>query len=198
MDVVKILDEKYELVREIKRGGFGVVYYGRDRLFGKPVAIKAISPDLLGEAKYVDMFQAESLSVARLNHHNIVRLYDIKRTEDGQFYIIMEYIDGFDLGKLISASRKGAVNLPFHLGAYIVAQSCAGLDYAHARRDPDTHQPLNIVHQDISPSNIMINRLGEVKLIDFGMAGARRRSTSQRGRKREVLLQGKISYIAPE
>ncbi len=198
MDVVKILDEKYELVREIKRGGFGVVYYGRDRLFSKPVAIKAISPDLLGEAKYVDMFQAESLSVARLNHHNIVRLYDIKRTEDGQFYIIMEYIDGVDLGNLISAGRKGAVNLPFHLGAYIVAQSCAGLDYAHARRDPDTHQPLNIVHQDISPSNIMINRLGEVKLIDFGMAGARRRSTSQRGRKREVLLQGKISYIAPE
>jgi serine/threonine protein kinase len=198
MDVVKVLDEKYELVRELKRGGFGVVYYGRDRLFGKPVAIKAISPDLLGEAKYVDMFQAESLSVARLNHHNIVRLYDIKRTEDGQFYIIMEYIDGVDLGKLISASRKGAVNLPFHLGAYIVAQSCAGLDYAHARRDPDTHQPLNIVHQDISPSNIMINRLGEVKIIDFGMASARRRSPSQRGRKREVLLQGKISYVAPE
>ena len=198
MDAVKILDEKYELMREIKRGGFGVVYYGRDRLFGKPVAIKALSPDLLGEAKYVDLFQAESLSVARLNHHNIVRLYDIKRTEDGQFYIIMEYIDGVDLGKLISAHRKDAVNLPFHLGAYIMAQCCAGLDYAHARRDPDTHQPLNIVHQDISPSNIMVNRLGEVKLIDFGMAGARSRSHSQRGRKREVFLQGKISYVAPE
>jgi len=198
MDVVKVLDEKYELVREIKRGGFGVVYYGRDRLFGKPVAIKAISPDLLGEAKYVDMFQAESLSVARLNHHNIVRLYDIKRTEDGQFYIIMEYIDGVDLGKLISANRKGAINLPVHIGAYIIAQSCTGLDYAHARRDPDTHQPLNIVHQDISPSNIMVNRLGEVKIIDFGMAGARQRSSSQRGRKREVLLQGKIAYVAPE
>jgi serine/threonine protein kinase len=198
MDVVKVLDEKYELVREIKRGGFGVVYYGRDRLFGKPVAIKAISPDLLGEAKYVDMFQAESLSVARLNHHNIVRLYDIRRTEDGQFYIIMEYIDGVDVGKLVSASRKGTINLPFHIGAHIIAQCCAGLDYAHARRDPETHQPLNIVHQDISPSNIMVNRLGEVKIIDFGLAGARRRSNAQRGRKREVLLQGKISYVAPE
>jgi len=198
MDVVKILDEKYELVREIKRGGFGVVYYGRDRLFGKPVAIKAISPDLLGEAKYVDLFQAESLSVARLNHHNIVRLYDIKRTEDGQFYIIMEYIDGVDVGKLISAQRKGVIDLPFHIGAYVIAQSCAGLDYAHARRDPDTHQPLNIIHQDISPGNIMVNRLGEVKIIDFGMAGARRRSNSQRGRKREILVQGKIAYVAPE
>jgi len=198
MDAVKTLDEKYELVREIKRGGFGVVYYGRDRLFSKPVAIKAISPDLLGEAKYVDMFQAESLSVARLNHHNIVRLYDIKRTEDGQFYIIMEFIDGVDLGKLISAHRKGVVNLPFHLGAYIIAQCCAGLDYAHARRDPDTHQPLNIVHQDISPGNIMVNRQGEIKIIDFGLAGARQRSHAQRGRKREVLLQGKIAYMAPE
>jgi len=198
MDAVKTLDEKYELVREIKRGGFGVVYYGRDRLFGKPVAIKAISPDLLGEAKYVDMFQAESLSVARLNHHNIVRLYDIKRTADGQFYIIMEFIDGVDLGKLISAHRKGVVHLPFHLGAYIIAQCCAGLDYAHARRDPDTHQPLNIVHQDISPGNIMVNRQGEIKVIDFGLAGARRRSHAQRGRKREILLQGKLAYMAPE
>ena len=198
MDVVKILDAKYELVREIKRGGFGVVYYGRDRLFGKPVAIKAISPDLLGEAKYIDMFQAESLSVARLNHHNIVRLYDIKRTEDGQFYIIMEFIDGVDVGKLISLNRKGTIKLPFRLGAYVMAQCCSGLDYAHARRDPDTHQPLNIVHQDISPSNIMVNRLGEIKIIDFGMAGARRRSSAQRGRKREVLVQGKIAYLAPE
>jgi serine/threonine-protein kinase len=198
MDEVKLLDEKYELVREIKRGGFGVVYYGRDRLFGKPVAIKAISPDLLGEAKYIDIFQAESLSVARLNHHNIVRLYDIKRTGDGQFYIIMEFIDGVDLRKLISASRKAGFDLPFHFGAHIIAQICLGLDYAHARRDPDTHQPLNIVHQDVSPSNIMVNRQGEVKIIDFGMASARRRSTTPRGRKREILLQGKISYVAPE
>jgi serine/threonine protein kinase len=198
MDVAKILDGKYELVREIKRGGFGVVYYGRDRLFSKPVAIKAISPELLGEAKYIDIFQAESLSVARLNHHNIVRLYDIKRTEDGQFYIIMEYIDGVDMGRLISASRKDGLTIPFHISAYIIAQACSGLDYAHARRDPDTHQPLNIVHQDISPSNIMVNLQGEVKIIDFGMASARRRSIAQRGRKREVLLQGKIAYVAPE
>jgi serine/threonine protein kinase len=197
-DVVKILDEKYEIVSEIKRGGFGVIYYGRDRVFDKPVAIKAISPDLLGEAKYFDIFQAESLSVARLNHQNIVRLYDIKRTEDGQFYIIMEYIDGVDLGKLLITSRKGALELPYHLSAYVIAQVCAGLDYAHARRDADTHQPLNIVHQDISPSNVMISRKGEVKIIDFGMANARRRLAPQRGRKREVLVQGKIAYLAPE
>ncbi|MDZ7343547.1 MAG: serine/threonine protein kinase, partial [candidate division KSB1 bacterium] len=200
MDAVKLLDEKYHILREIKRGGFGVVYYGWDRMFDKPVAIKAISPDLLGKAKYIDIFQAESLSVARLNHHNVVRLYDVKRTDDGQFYIIMEYIDGIDLGRLLQACRKEGIGLPFDIGAYIIAQCCSGLDYAHARRDPDTHQPLNIVHQDISPANIMVNRQGEIKIIDFGLASARRRSVAKQGRKgeREILLQGKIAYLAPE
>lgn len=198
MAAVKVLDHKYEIIAEIKRGGFGVISYGRDRLFDKPVAIKAISPELLGEAKYIDLFQAESLAVARLNHHNIIRIYDIKREDDGQFYIIMEYIDGIDLRQLINACRKDRHLAPPHLCAYIMAEVCAGLDYAHTRRDPDTHQPLHLVHQDISPGNIMINQLGEVKIIDFGLANARRRGPNHGERKQEVLIQGKIGYIAPE
>lgn len=201
MAAVKVLDHKYEILSEIKRGGFGVVYLGRDRLFDKPVAIKAISPELLGEAKYLDLFQAESLAVARLNHHNIIRIYDIKREEEGQFYIIMEYIDGLDLRQLINAARKDRHLLPPHLSAYIIAEACAGLDYAHTRRDPDTHQPLHLIHQDISPGNIMINQLGEVKIIDFGLANARRRpaKAGEKGEgKNEVLIQGKLGYLAPE
>lgn len=204
MAATKVLDHKYEILSEIKRGGFGVVYYGRDRLFDKPVAIKAISPELLGEAKYVDLFQAESLAVARLNHHNIIRIYDVKREDEAQFYIIMEYIDGLDLRQLINAARKDRHLLPPHLSAYIMAEACAGLDYAHTRRDPDTHQPLHLIHQDISPGNIMINQLGEVKIIDFGLANARRRPAPQGGagqngeRKDEVLIQGKPGYLAPE
>lgn len=198
MAAVKVLDHKYEILSEIKRGGFGVVYYGRDRLFDKPVAIKAISPELLGEAKYLDLFQAESLAVARLNHHNIIRIYDIKREDEGQFYIIMEFIDGLDLRQLINAARKDRHLLPSHLSAYIMAEACAGLDYAHTRRDPDTHQPLHLIHQDISPGNIMINQLGEVKIIDFGLANARRRGPRKGEGKNEVLIQGKLGYLAPE
>ncbi|MDZ7268847.1 MAG: PEGA domain-containing protein [candidate division KSB1 bacterium] len=197
MEVAKVLDDKYEIIYEIKRGGFGVIYYGRDRLFDKPVAIKAIPPELIGEARYIDIFQAESLAIARLNHRNIVRIYDIRRGEGGQFYIIMEYVDGIDLGKLIRASRKEPALLPPYLAAYIVAEICAGLDYAHTRRDPDTHQPLHLVHQDISPGNIMLNRLGEVKIIDFGLAGARRHQADNH-RKNEVVVQGKLTYLAPE
>jgi serine/threonine protein kinase len=195
MDVLKVIDENYDILHEIKRGGFGVVYYGRDRLFGKPVAIKAISPELLGEAKYIDMFQAEALHIARLSHHNIVRLYDVKRTSDGQFYLIMEYIDGVDLNRLVAVSRREGRTLPRHLALYIVTEACSGLEYAHTRRDPETHEALNIVHRDVSPSNIMITRSGEVKLIDFGMAGIRQRRSTK---SREVVVQGKIGYLAPE
>lgn len=197
MEVAKVLDDKYEIIYEIKRGGFGVIYYGRDRLFDKPVAIKAIPPELIGEARYIDIFQAESLAIARLNHRNIVRIYDIRRGEGGQFYIIMEYVDGLDLGRLIRASRKEPELLPPSLAAYIVAEICAGLDYAHTRRDPDTHQPLHLIHQDISPGNIMLNRLGEVKIIDFGLASARRHQADY-NRKNEVMVQGKLTYLAPE
>ncbi|MBC6951908.1 serine/threonine protein kinase, partial [candidate division KSB1 bacterium] len=198
MEVAKVLDDKYEMFHEIKRGGFGVIYYGRDRLFDKPVAIKAISPNLIGEAKYIDIFQAESLAIARLNHRNIVRIYDIKRGDGGQFYIIMEFVDGVDLGKLIRISRKERGIVPPHLGAYIIAETCAGLDYAHTRRDPDTHQPLHIVHQDISPGNIMLNRLGEIKIIDFGLASTRQHQQKDFDHKNEVLVQGKLTYLAPE
>ncbi|MGH7495912.1 MAG: protein kinase domain-containing protein [bacterium] len=198
MEAVKILDGKYEILEEIKRGGFGVISFGRDLLFDKPIAVKAISPNFIGEAEYVDLFQAEALAIARLNHHNIIRIYDIKRDASGQFYIIMEYVDGVDLRQFLKAHRREDSGLPPHLCAALIAEVCAGLDYAHTRRDPDTHQPLHLVHQDISPGNIMINRLGEVKIIDFGLAGARRRSQGLERGKNEILVQGKVGYLAPE
>ncbi len=190
-----VIDEKYEIQQEIKRGGFGIIYRGTDLLFGKSVAIKAVDPSLLGEAKYIDMFQAEALHIARLNHHNIVHVFDIKRGDNGQFYIIMEFIDGPDLSQLLKSAQKSGKQIPLHLGVYIVAESCAGLDFAHNRRDTETNEPLNVVHQDISPSNIMITRNGEVKIIDFGMANLRRQQSKK---KNEISVQGTLNYLAPE
>ncbi len=195
MLISKVIDEKYEILREIKRGGFGVIYEGLDLATERKVAIKAVDPRLLGEAKYIDMFRDEALSVARLNHHNIVQIFDIRRDEDGQFYIIMEFIDGPDLNRLIRAGKRAGKPLPQHLGVYIVAEVCAGLDYAHNRKDPQTQEPLNLVHQDISPANIMVTRNGEVKIIDFGIANFRRKQSQQKG---QVWIQGKLNYIAPE
>ena len=195
METQTLVIDKYEVISEIKRGGFGIVYKGFDRHLGKPVAIKAVDPRLLGEARHIDMFQKEAVSVAQLNHQNIVQIYDIKRDESGQLFIIMEYLDGPDLGLLMRACGKKNVPIDPTLAAYIVAEVCNGLDYAHNRKDKDTNEPLNFVHQDISPVNIMLTRSGEVKIIDFGMANFKRRHQTK---GREVYIQGKIHYLAPE
>jgi serine/threonine protein kinase len=187
--------DKYEIREEIKRGGFGVIYKGLDTQFGKDVAIKTVDAHLLGEAKYIDMFQREAISIAHLNHHNIVRIYDIQRDNSGQLYIIMEYIDGPDLMSLLKMCIKQNMVLPIHLGVHIVSEVCSGLDYAHNRKDQHSHEPLNLVHQDVSPMNIMLTKSGQVKLIDFGLATLAQR---QGANSKEVKIQGKLHYLSPE
>ena len=98
-----ILDNKYEIVHEIKRGGFGIVYFGLDKRLNKPIAIKKIVPDLVGEENFLEMFHEEALNVARLNHNNIVHIYDLKKTADGNLYIA-EWLIGGRFTKLVRAS----------------------------------------------------------------------------------------------
>lgn len=190
----KILENKYEILQEIKKGGFGIVYYGVDRNLNKPVAIKEIAPNLLDDPKYLDMFQEEALNIAKLSHNNIVHIYELRKTSNGHLFIVMEYIDGIDLEKIIRKARKARIAIPPALAVFIMAEVCMALDYAHQRRDAFTNKPLNLVHQDVSPSNVMISRQGDVKLIDFGIASVRRHRKSQKDTK----LRGKIPYMAPE
>ncbi|MFQ5710132.1 MAG: protein kinase [bacterium] len=191
----RILEDKYEIIKEIKKGGFGIVYYGIDRNLSKPIAIKEIAPNLLGFPKYMDMFQDEALKIAKLSHPNIVHIYDLIKTADGRHYIIMEYIDGIDLEKVIRRTRKLGRKIPPHLAVYIVSEICIALDYAYHRRDAVSSKSLNLVHQDISPSNIMISRSGNVKLIDFGIALIPREFMRAMSGQKVV---GKIHYMAPE
>lgn len=189
------LDNKYELIHEIKRGGFGVVYYGLDKRLNKPIAIKKIAPNLVGEEDFITMFHEEALNVARLNHNNIVHIYDLKKTHQGHLYIIMEYIDGYDLERIIRYTRKSGQKIPPFLAAHIVSEICVALDYANQRRDTLTNKPLNLVHQDVSPSNVMVSRTGSVKLIDFGISSVK---LHQKTEKKSNKLRGKIPYMAPE
>ena len=102
-----------------------------------------------------------------------VHIYDLKKTADGHLYIIMEYIDGYDVERIIRALRKAGQKMPPYLAAYIIAEICVALDYANQRLDSLTNKPLNLVHQDVSPSNIMVSRHGGVKLIDFGISSVK-------------------------
>ncbi|MFQ5822672.1 MAG: serine/threonine-protein kinase [bacterium] len=195
METLKVLNNRYQFLSVIKRGGFGIIYKGYDSVLGKDIAIKEIKPNLLQEAQYIDQFQIEARHAAKMNHLNIVHIFDLVQTEDKKFYIVMEYIDGLDLSKLLKESQLRGELIPQHLAVYIVAEVCKALDYAHNCSSTDNNEPLNLVHQDISPSNIMISNSGLVKLIDFGIAGLYRLSITE---KDKISLQGKIHYMSPE
>ncbi len=190
----RLIQNKYEIVSKIKQGGFGIVYKGYDHVFEKPVAIKAIEPSLLREAKYIDLFLEEAKNAGKLSHNNIVHIYNLVRDENGQFFIIMEYVDGVDLGKVLRICRKKNILIPQELSIFIVKEICKALEYAHNKRDLMTDKPLRLDHQDISPSNIMTSLSGHVKLIDFGLAKIRSSSNNSD----EMVLSGKLPYMAPE
>lgn len=196
MENKRILDGQYEIVSEIKSGGFATVYYGIDRNLGKPVALKEIRAELLQEAKYIDLFQAEAQNAAQLSHQNIAHIYELRRAQDGRFYIIMEYVDGVDLTSMLRRAQKLGQPMAPEVACFIIVEICKALDYAFNRRDMFTNQPLHLVHQDISPSNIMISVNGQVKLIDFGIAKVRMQQISES--KGGIVVQGKLPYMAPE
>ncbi|MFQ5864302.1 MAG: protein kinase [bacterium] len=195
MEALKVLNSRYQLLSVIKRGGFGIIYKGYDSVLGKDIAVKEIKPELLDEARYIDLFQAEARHAAKMSHQNIVHIFDLLQTEDNKFYVVMEYIDGLDLSKLLQECQSKGELIPQHLAVYIVAEVCKALDYAHNCCGLDNNEPLNLVHQDISPSNIMISSNGLVKLIDFGIAGKHKRSLIE---KHQMTFQGKFQYMSPE
>lgn len=190
----RLLQEKYEIVSKIKKGGFGIIYYGFDRVFEKPVAIKAIDPVMLDDAKYVDLFLKEAKNAAKLSHNNIVHIYDLVKNEQGQYFIIMEFIKGYDLGQILRKCKEKNVTLPLDLTIFIIKEVCKALEYAHNKRDMITNKPLKLVHRDISPSNLLISLSGQVKLIDFGLANVRFKKEG----KGSVTISGKVPYMAPE
>ena len=105
MTEVRILNNRYQILSVIKEGGFGIIYKGYDNVLGKDVTIKEIKPELLGDPNIIEQFKSEARHVAKMNHQNIVHIFDFVQ-EEGNFYIIMEYIDGLDLSALIRNCKK--------------------------------------------------------------------------------------------
>ena len=194
LDEQQALQQKYKILSQIARGGFGVIYHGVDLMFGKPIAIKAIDPKFLNDPEYVALFLSEARNAAKLSHPNIVNIYDLIQDDQGAYYIVMEFVDGKDLGKVLNVLKKDKKELPVNLAVYIVKEVCKALEYAHNKHDPLSGKPLKLVHRDISPSNILLSQQGRVKLIDFGIA----RIKLARQQKGDIVLSGKLPYMAPE
>jgi serine/threonine protein kinase len=160
--------------------------------FKKRVAIKRVLPHLTQNDNFIQMFLDEARLSARLNHANIVSVFDISARDD-TYFLIMEFIDGANLKKIQeSLHRRGQV-FPLPQAIFCCAEACRGLSYAHELHDENGNH-LGIVHRDISPPNIMLTKRGEVKVADFGLAKA----GTQLSQTDPGVVKGKFSYLSPE
>ncbi|WP_395829946.1 serine/threonine-protein kinase [Archangium violaceum] len=186
---------KYQLLKRLAMGGMAQIYLARQRGpegFEKLVVIKRILPHLAENAEFVRMFLAEARIAARLDHPNIVDIYDLG-AQDDSYFIAMEYIHGEDLRRVWKRAERSGQLIPVPLVCRIMIEACAGLDHAHKKADANG-KPLNIVHRDISPQNILLTFEGRVKVVDFGIAKA----ADQASETRSGVLKGKYSYMSPE
>jgi serine/threonine protein kinase len=185
----------YQLIDRVAIGGMAEVFKAKRagvEGFEKIVAVKRILPHLSENKEFLDMFVDEAKMVAGLAHPNIVQIFDLGRIEKS-YYIAMEYVHGRDLRTIMRRAREKGLRMPLDLALRVVSQVCAALEYAHRKKD-ERGQPMQIVHRDVSPQNILISFEGEVKLVDFGIAkAATKASNTDRG-----ALRGKLLYMSPE
>ena len=160
--------------------------------FQRFVAIKRLHPHLAREPEFIEMFLEEARIAARIHHPNVVPILEIGESGEG-YYIVMEYVEGDTLGRLLARSAQTGVRLPTKVGLRVVIDMLAGLDAAHELKDDDG-QPFGIVHRDISPQNVLVGVDGSARLSDFGVA----RATSKLSTTRTGQLKGKLAYMAPE
>ncbi len=179
--VGETLSQRYRLIARVAGGGMGEVYRGHDLLLDRSVAVKILQPSLAQDPELVERFRAEARAAARLSHPNIVGVHDWGCEGDRTYYMVMEYVSGTDLRDVLVA--RG--NLEPRHAVEIAASVCDALHVAHQK---------GLVHRDVKPENILLNRAGEVKVADFGIAiVADADRTSPGG-----MIPGTLRYLSPE
>jgi beta-lactam-binding protein with PASTA domain/tRNA A-37 threonylcarbamoyl transferase component Bud32 len=176
----QVFNERYELVRHIARGGMAQVYLAKDQLLDRPVALKVLFPELSVDRSFVERFRREAQAAANLSHPNIVSIYDWGEGER-TYFIVMEFIDGRTLSQLI---RQGPLDAD--QAASIAADVAAALSFAHRN---------GVIHRDVKPGNVLIDKSGRVKVADFGIARA---VGAQEGLTQTGAVMGTATYFSPE
>jgi tRNA A-37 threonylcarbamoyl transferase component Bud32 len=179
---------RYVLEESIGQGGTAEVFRAAVTSIGgfeRKVAVKLLRAPYASDDEFIGMLLDEARIAGRLSHRNLVQTLDVGRADDELFYLVMEYVDGPSLRGLLQSTPDG--RLPLEHALYVAMQLCEGLTAVHA-------SPLEIVHRDVSPTNVLVSRLGEVKLADFGIAHAQSRMT----RTAPGNVKGKLRYSAPE
>jgi serine/threonine-protein kinase len=186
--------ERYIFVKHLAEGGMADVFLARDVGTTPPrlVVVKRLLADLKSQKDHVGMFLDESDLAMRLVHPNIVRAFDRGSTKDGPF-LVLEYLAGYDLDLVIERLKQTGGQVPWELAVRVITAVAHGMAYAHELTGTDG-KPLNLVHRDLTPSNIFLTFDGLVKVLDFGIARAEERRT----RTSTGMLKGKARYLAPE
>jgi serine/threonine-protein kinase len=186
---------RYKIVRKVADGGMAEIFLatqmGREG-FQKPVILKRIHSTIYADPQFRNMFIDEAHISMGLSHSNIVQILDLG-VGNGRYFLVMEVVDGWDLGRVLHRAAQAGTPLPRELGLYVAAETCRALAYAHGKVDPDG-QLLGIVHRDVSPQNILLSQQGEVKLTDFGIAKA----MGKREQTGTGVVKGKVAFMSPE
>lgn len=186
---------RYEIFDEIAAGGMATVFLGRllgSGGFSRTVAIKRLHPQFAKDPEFVTMFLDEARLAARIRHPNVVPTLDVVASR-GELFLVLEYVQGESLSRLVRCLRARGERIPLAISVRVMADVLQGLHAAHEARD-ERGVPLNIVHRDVTPQNILVGSDGVSRLLDFGVAKAAGRSrTTQEGQ-----IKGKLAYMAPE
>jgi serine/threonine-protein kinase len=185
---------RYKIVRRVADGGMAEIFLatqmGRDG-FQKPVILKRIHSTIYADPQFRNMFIDEAHISMSLQHSNIVQVYDLG-VSAGRYFLVLELVDGWDLGRILHRAAAAGTRLPRELAIYIITDVCRALTYAHSKAQGD--RPLGIVHRDISTHNILVSDQGEVKLTDFGIAKA----MNKREQTGTGVVKGKVAFMSPE
>ena len=184
---------KYELISKIGQGGMAEVYLAKAELaqgLHKLVVVKKIHRAFSSSSHFARMFRSEAQIATWLNHPNVVQMFYYGKEGD-DLYLVMEYVEGHDLMRLVKMAHQSGQRMPYGIAVYVIQELLKGLDYAHRKSSP-SGDALDIVHRDVSPQNVLISTDGAVKLVDFGIAKTRTQV------EEEGVVKGKYAYMSPE
>jgi len=185
---------RYKILKRVADGGMAEIFLatqlGREG-FAKPVILKRIHSSIYADPQFRNMFIDEAHISMSLSHSNIAQVLDLG-VSAGRYFLALELVDGWDLGRVLYRAATAGVRLPRELALHITAEVCRALAYAHSKTEGQT--PLGIVHRDVSPHNILLSEQGEVKLTDFGIAKA----MGKREQTGTGVVKGKVAFMSPE